>query len=134
MLLKGSGMSNNNAATFLPLGALNRWCLGAILATASLVAAPSVSSASSPEFLEVPANVAVDPFDAASVRGAFDDLRLNPVVQPKPTVLASADLVGRLTNVLANGVQVMQAPGPGTLFVDFEKRGFGGVLVLRYRW
>jgi hypothetical protein len=74
MLLMGSGMSNNKAATVLPLGALGRWCLRAILAGASLAATPSVSSASSPEFLEVPANVAVDLFDAASVRAAFDDL------------------------------------------------------------
>ena len=134
MLLKGSGMSNNNAATFLPLGALSRWCLRAVLATASLAATPSVSSASSPESLEAPPKVAVDFFDAAPLRAAFDDLRLKPVSQPKPTVLVSSGLVDRLTNILANGVQVAQAPGPGTLFVDFEKRGLGGVLMLRYRW
>ena len=134
MLLKGSGMSNNNAATFLPLGALGCWSLLAVFVGATLLATPSVSSASSPEFLEVPANVAVDLFDAASVRAAFDDLRLKPVAQPKPTVLVSSDVLDRLADVLVNGVQVTQAPGPGTLFVDFEKRGLGGVLLLRYRW
>ena len=39
----------------------------------------------------------------------------------------------RVTNVLANGIQVTRTAREGALFVDFEQRGFGGVLVLRYR-
>lgn len=134
MLLKGSGMSNSKAVSSLPLRAIARWSLLAAIAGATLFGAPDLASANSPKLVQASAKVTLDLARSVAVRTALDELFLKPIAQPNPPVLASSDLVDGLTNVLANGVQVMRAPGPGALFVDFEKHGFGGALVLRYRW
>lgn len=133
MLLKGSRMSNSKAVSSLPLRAIAHWSLLAFLAAATLFATPSPASANPPRLLEASAKVTLLLAHSAGLRKATDDLWLNPIVQPKPTVLVSSALVDRLTNVLANGIQVSRAARQGALFVDFEQRGFGGVLVLRYR-
>jgi hypothetical protein len=134
MVLKGSGMSNNKAATSPPLGATARWCLLAVLTGATLLATPNLASASLPKLVEGTAKVTLDLARSAVFRSAAtDDLWLKPTVQPKPTVLVSSDLVDSVTNILANGIQVTRATREGALFLDFEQRGFRGVLVLRYR-
>ena len=133
MLLKGSRMSNSKAVSSLPLRAIAHWSLLAFLAAATLFATPNPASANPPRLLEASAKVTLMLARSAGLRTATDDLWLNPIVQPKPAVLVSSALVDRVTNVLANGIQVTRAARQGALFVDFEQRGFGGVLVLRYR-
>lgn len=133
MLLKDSGMSNHNAASSLRLPAIAHLGLLAAIAGAALFATPNPVSASSSQLVEASAKVTLDLARSVAVRTSLDDLWLEPIVPPTPAALASSALVDRLMNVLANGVQVTQAARQGTLFVDFEQRGFGGVLVLRYR-
>lgn len=102
---------------------LPRAVLGLLVLAAlgSVAAAPGHASADAPELTP-----------ALAVAAMTDRLADDPILHPRPPVVV-ASFLDRISEVLKDGVQVASGRDGQAAYVHFKQRGFGGVLLLRYR-
>jgi hypothetical protein len=112
-----------------------RRCLQGFIFLATLVSATTQATpaaADSPALLQTGVHIA---------RGIVGELHRSPLevdifrdrAPEAKTGFVSEDLIERVSGLINDGVRIAGGTDKGTLFVNFESHGFGGIVSLRFR-
>jgi len=105
-----------------------------LAAISVLSVTPARAAADAPKSVQAASAATVEVIRAISSQALVDGTVTKPILKPRPSSLGSGGLVERAVAVINDGVRVAHGPANGTLYVYFERHGFGGALCLRYRW
>ncbi|MBW1906298.1 MAG: hypothetical protein JRF55_15545 [Deltaproteobacteria bacterium] len=105
-----------------------------LAAVSVLSVTPDRAAADAPKSIQAASVAAVEVSRAISSEALVDRAVTKPILELRPSSRGSGGIVERAIDVINNGVRVAQGPANGTLYVYFERHGFGGALCLRYRW